>query len=172
MKICKIHRKWRMKKTSFFPYACLRLLCVRACMDFLLLLEILQYLMSLSFKFHKDQSCGFQDICVWSHIFYVFCIFSKFDQWDALNFAHIWFEFWHVLRFSNKTSLYLDAKNNKNKAKQAQICAEGCEGENFTQILWQYCVNIEYLLWNLKKKNYRYCANIVWVLFQGWTNIV
>ena len=26
--------------------------------------------------------------------------------------------------------------------KPAQICAEGCEGENFTQILWKYSVNI------------------------------
>ena len=26
--------------------------------------------------------------------------------------------------------------------KQAQICAEGCEGENFSQILCKYCTNI------------------------------
>ena len=32
--------------------------------------------------------------------------------------------------------------------QQAQICAEGCEAENFTQILCQYCTNII----DLKKK--------------------
>ena len=45
-------------------------------------------------------------------IFYLFCKFSKFDQWDALAFAKLRFEFLHVLPLSNKTSQYIDDKNN------------------------------------------------------------
>ena len=52
--------------------------------------------------------------------------------------------------------------------KQAQICAEGCEGENFTQILCKYCTNIVKLEKNI---SLRYCANFVWLLFKYCTNI-
>ena len=49
--------------------------------------------------------------------------------------------------------------------KQAQICAEGCEGENFTQILCKYCTNTVQII-------YKLCANIQQIMQKCYTNIV
>ena len=58
--------------------------------------------------------------------------------------------------------------------EQAQICAEGCEGENFTQILSEYCSNIVQISSNYYTTTeqilYIYCENIVqnvvWILYK------
>ena len=41
--------------------------------------------------------------------------------------------------------------------EQAQICAEGCEGDNFTQILWKYC---------------EYCTKFLQILYKYFWNII
>ena len=48
--------------------------------------------------------------------------------------------------------------------EQAQICAEGCEGDNLTQILCKYCTN--------NKKLKKYLTDIVQILYEYCSNIV
>ena len=56
----------------------------------------LYYLMNKSLKFHKDRSFRSGDICktiltfVWSLIFYVFCLFSKYEHQSYAQFWKIW----------------------------------------------------------------------------------
>ena len=51
---------------------------------------------TISLKFHKDRSFRSGDICktiltfVWSLIFYVFCLFSKYEHQSYAQFWKIW----------------------------------------------------------------------------------
>ena len=64
------------------------------------LLMIFYYLMNRSLKFHKDQSFCCGDICktiltfVWSLIFYVICIFSKFEHQNSINLENYKLGIW------------------------------------------------------------------------------
>ena len=76
--------------------------CARMCARIFTknMLMIIYYLMNRSLKFHKDRSFCCGDICktiltfVWSLIFYVFSIFSKFELQSSFKLGNYKLGIW------------------------------------------------------------------------------